>query len=334
MSTTSTTKTKRTSTTKKDVQSLVDKINNLKPASREAVFSQLSKSVDASEVEKIRLETQNLTREELEEVLKSCSGVTPTPVKIPKDPNAPKKGSSAYVFFQTPEAKRLKEQAKKEGKELAHKDAFSQAAHNWTLLSEEQRRPYQEMAEKDAERYQREMAKYTPSEEYLAEKKAAEDANAAAKASGKGTKRVRKEKDPNAPKRAQNAFLFFSVPKRRELVEKQKMSQKAALTEAGRLWGLMSDNEKKPFTAAAEADKERYQREMAEYKGEDAGEAPSQTKKSKSTTTKTTTTSSSSTSGKEKAAAPSKSSSSSSSSSKSTGKSSGKKPAASKTAKK
>ncbi|KAJ9520912.1 hypothetical protein QJQ45_014103 [Haematococcus lacustris] len=108
-------------------------------------------------------------------------------------------------------------------------------------------------------------------------KKAAKPAapKAAAGAAGggeEGAKKPRKKKDPNAPKGALSAFMYFSNANR-DKIKAQHPGVKFG--EVGKLlgerWKTVSPSEKAVHEAAAKQDKERYQREMAAYKASGGG---------------------------------------------------------------
>jgi hypothetical protein len=79
--------------------------------------------------------------------------------------------------------------------------------------------------------------------------------------------RGKKKKDPNAPKRATTAFMFYST-KMRPIINKEKPEIKFA--EMGKLiggkWRELSSEAKKEFEDMAAKDKQRYNDEMARYK--------------------------------------------------------------------
>jgi len=76
----------------------------------------------------------------------------------------------------------------------------------------------------------------------------------------------RPKKDPNAPKRAFNAYLFFVRDKRDELRRQNPDASIVQLTRAmGEKWKDMSDAEKAPYMKQAEEDKARYLKEKQEY---------------------------------------------------------------------
>jgi|SRR6056297_3548684 len=82
-----------------------------------------------------------------------------------------------------------------------------------------------------------------------------------------GAKQKRQKKDPNAPKRALNGYMYFSKDKREQV---KAENPDAAVTSIAKLlgaqWKGMSDDEKKPYQKMAEKDKLRYEKEMKKYK--------------------------------------------------------------------
>lgn len=76
----------------------------------------------------------------------------------------------------------------------------------------------------------------------------------------------KKKKDPNAPKRATTAFMFYST-KMRPIIKEEKPDIK--FTEMGKLigakWRELSAEDKTEFEEMASEDKKRYSDEMAKY---------------------------------------------------------------------
>ena len=73
-----------------------------------------------------------------------------------KDPNAPKKGLSAYMFFTMDR----REQVKTDQPELGFTDITKRLGEIWREMSDSDKAPYQKQADKDKVRYDNEMAKY------------------------------------------------------------------------------------------------------------------------------------------------------------------------------
>ncbi|EPQ55738.1 HMG-box [Gloeophyllum trabeum ATCC 11539] len=87
----------------------------------------------------------------------------------------------------------------------------------------------------------------------------------AAEKSEKGS-RAKAKKDPNAPKRALSAYMFFSQDWRERI---KAENPDAGFGEVGKLlgakWKEMDDSEKKPYIEQAAKDKERAEQEKAAY---------------------------------------------------------------------
>ena len=115
-----------------------------------------------------------------------------------KDPNKPKGKLSAYNCFIREEREAMKKSEaegpandseipeEKISGTMAQQAFMVACAEKWKKLSEEERQRFKEAAEKDKIRYENEMASYTPPK---------------TEARGRKTRRKKKMKDPNEPKR-------------------------------------------------------------------------------------------------------------------------------------
>ncbi|KAJ1915381.1 Non-histone chromosomal protein 6 [Tieghemiomyces parasiticus] len=85
-------------------------------------------------------------------------------------------------------------------------------------------------------------------------------------AKGVEKKKKRTKKDPNAPKRALSAYMFYSQSARESV---KQNNPEATFGELGKLlgaqWKEMTPAQKAPFDRQAEADKVRYEKEKAAY---------------------------------------------------------------------
>ncbi|KAK1231277.1 Non-histone chromosomal protein 6 [Marasmius sp. AFHP31] len=94
-----------------------------------------------------------------------------------------------------------------------------------------------------------------------------ETTKAKRKAAVKAEKAPRKtKKDPNAPKRALSAYMFFSQDWRERI---KAENPDASFGEVGKLlgakWKELDDEEKKPYIEQAAKDKERAENEKNDY---------------------------------------------------------------------
>jgi len=77
-------------------------------------------------------------------------------------------------------------------------------------------------------------------------------------------------KDPNKPKRAKSAYLFYCDDHRQKILDtmrkkKKKVNIADVSKQLGAKWGGLSDAAKAPYETKAQADRERYQEEMEQY---------------------------------------------------------------------
>ncbi|KAF9463329.1 high mobility group box domain-containing protein [Collybia nuda] len=92
--------------------------------------------------------------------------------------------------------------------------------------------------------------------------------------------RGKAKKDPNAPKRALSAYMFFSQDWRERI---KTENPDAGFGEVGKLlgakWKELDDEEKKPYIEQAARDKTRAEEEKASYVPESAPAAKSRASK-------------------------------------------------------
>jgi len=85
---------------------------------------------------------------------------------------------------------------------------------------------------------------------------------------------LKKRKDPNAPKRASNAYMIFCKERRSKLREERPDLPFGKIgAKLGEIWRTMSADEKRPYEERAANDRERYKDELGNYQpgpGDDA----------------------------------------------------------------
>ncbi|KAJ5683799.1 Non-histone chromosomal protein 6 [Penicillium sp. IBT 18751x] len=77
-----------------------------------------------------------------------------------KDPNAPKRGLSAYMFF----ANDNRDKVREENPGITFGQVGKMLGDKWKALTESERKPYDEKAAVDKKRYEEEKAKYQAGE--------------------------------------------------------------------------------------------------------------------------------------------------------------------------
>lgn len=158
--------------------------------------------------------------------------------------------SSFFLYSQAFRAK-----VKEENPDVAFGDIARILSKQFKALPEKELKKWQAKAEKDKIRYQEEMKSYVPNPEY-------EDAG------GGGRKSKKNKKDPNAPKRNMSAYFLYSVANRSRIKEE---NSDASFGDIARListeFKALATSERAKWDKKAAEDKERYQREMADYTG-------------------------------------------------------------------
>lgn len=181
----------------------------------------------------------NLVRDSLSEnknqltSIISSSSVSKSSKKV-KDPDAPKRGKSSYIYF----CLENRDKIKKKNPEMDAKDLTKELGRMWREdVSDEEKAKYVKMSEKDKSRYEKEKETYVPSEN------------------------VSKKKKNTGPKRALSPYIFFCKDYRKQLKEENPdMTAQQITSELGKRWSSLSDKEKSKYEKLAEKDKERYEK--------------------------------------------------------------------------
>jgi len=163
-------------------------------------------------------------------------------VKKVKDPNAPKRGKSSYIFF----CVENREKVKTAHPDMEAKDIIKELGRVWrTETSAKDKERYTKMSVEDKERYEEESKDYVPPPGMAS--------------SGAKKKRT-------GPKRGLTAYIFFCKDQREVLkTEKPDLQTKDVTSELGLRWRALSEKDKKPYAKLAKEDKDRYDREKENW---------------------------------------------------------------------
>jgi len=147
------------------------------------------------------------------------------------------------------------EHRKKHPNENVNFTEFSKkCAERWKQMTDKEKKRFTEMADKDKVRYDREMSQYTPP-------------------AGEGG-RKRKKKDPNAPKRPLSAFFLFCHDERPSVkVLYPTYGVGEIAKELGARWNKVQTEMKTKYEQKAVVDKQRYEKDMTQYKNKKANVA-------------------------------------------------------------
>ena len=221
----------------------------------------LSSVLDDEEVNSVRL----LIEEHQSELQKIITKNLPkqkssTPKKI-KDPNAPKRGKSSYIFFCLDK----RQEIINDSPDLSATDVIKELGRVWREeMSDEDKKKYVAQSVTDKERYQAEMSNYTPSDICFLKKK------------------VKRK----GPKRGRTSYIYFCTDQRPIIKEENpEMNTKEVTSQLGVQWKSLTDEDKKPYAKLAAKDKSRYEKEKSEWVDPD-DELELDTKKDKKSVSK------------------------------------------------
>lgn len=159
-----------------------------------------------------------------------------------KNPDAPKRGKSAYILFSIERREIVKENL---GPDAKVQEIMKQVALDWRQLPEEEKKPWEEKSVQDKARYDQELANYS----------------GPLKIPNKRPKRL-----AGAPKRGMSAFLMFSQVMRPQLRDEMPDKRNIEISKMlGEKWKELTDDDKKPWVQKADEDAERYNEEKLKW---------------------------------------------------------------------
>lgn len=164
------------------------------------------------------------------------------------DPNAPKRGKSAYLFF----CNAMRDKVKKSlGVDSKATDVTRELGVQWNTLKDDSSRrkeltKYETLATEDKARYENERDSYVPDESALIIKK-----------------QRRVKQSSTGPKRAKSGYLFFCTEMRDKVRGELTDNSATNVTrELGGRWNTLKEQGKvQKYQKLAEEDKARYLRE-------------------------------------------------------------------------
>ncbi|KNC82835.1 hypothetical protein SARC_04882 [Sphaeroforma arctica JP610] len=165
----------------------------------------------------------------------------------------PKKPGSAYTLFVV----ERRPNYILENPDVKNTDVFKGLGAEWKELSDAEKQAYSDRIPGLNAQYEEDM-KY-----YVEHRSAAQAAKDDAPKVKRGVSKKAK-KDPNMPKRALSAYLFFSNDMRPTLPADLKITEKAV--KLGQMWKLTDEYQRQKYVELASKDKIRYDEAMAQYR--------------------------------------------------------------------
>ncbi|KAH7968351.1 hypothetical protein HPB52_007963 [Rhipicephalus sanguineus] len=152
----------------------------------------------------------------------------------------PRGRMSAYAFF----VQTCREEHKKKhpNENVVFAEFSKKCAERWKTMSDGEKKRFHQMADKDKKRFDTEMADYKPPK-------------------GDKSKKRKRAKDPNAPKRPLSAFFWFCNDERPNVRQENPDSSVGEVAkELGRRWNEVGDDVKAKYEGLAAKDKARYEK--------------------------------------------------------------------------
>ena len=269
-----------------EVKKVLADARKISPGALKILEAKLREDAEKAEAEAIWAEYQSLPKDEQKAVQ---DGLKKKRGRATKPKDQPSQGRTAYNIFQAEalpavKAKHLEES----GEPMDHSAAMKKIGEIWSKMDADARAPYEEESKKEKETQKPIYEAYVKAHPELFDESGKRIQAASEDNEGDGSaplkaKKKRAKKDPNAPKKAKNGYIFYQQAARKQ--NKTEGKKKVFLTEDGKFdmaacgasWTALEDKSK--FQKLAEADKKRYEKEMAVYtanKGNAAEEEPTQ----------------------------------------------------------
>lgn len=156
--------------------------------------------------------------------------------KTKKDPTAPKKWKSSFIFFCLDK----RTDVKSANPTASAVQVSTILGEKWQALSDREKKKYETQSAQDKVRYEEEMKSYVPPE---------------------GTE-LPKKKEKTGPKRPLSAYMYFCQAMRNKIkTENSSMNGKQITSLLGSKWNALTDAEKAPYEKQYSNDKLRYEKE-------------------------------------------------------------------------
>jgi len=171
------------------------------------------------------------------------------------DPNAPKRPMTGYFMWMAAGNRaRIMKEHNLQPKEFTK--AVKICSEQWNNLPADEKATFVNKSKAQMEKYKVEFAKYKQTSEY------AEFQKLKTEQKFKKIGKMKRPKDPNAPKRALSAYFLFLKEKR---VQHPNLSMKDLSVKCGKEWSDLNEAGKKRFVDVANEEKKKYTELLEAY---------------------------------------------------------------------
>jgi len=175
--------------------------------------------------------------------------------KSKRKPGKPTKPIPSYFIFN----KERHPLTKEKYPEMTPQQIKKKISEIWNAMDDEEKKPYNDKALKEKERYNKELEEYNKNH----------SGDTTDEDESEPEKKKKKVRDPNRPKKYTTAFFLFCNQKRKELKEQSPESSEKPPDTAKRSskeWKTMTPEQKKPYTDKEAILKKKYLEDMEVYK--------------------------------------------------------------------
>lgn len=183
-----------------------------------------------------------------------------------RDPHAPKRNLSPYLLYQNA----MRDQFKNDNPGMTFGQLSKYTSHMYKNLTAQEKTEWESRAIDDKARFEEEMRHYVPPPGFDANGILI-DTHPASRITAAVTKKVKKPRDPNAPKRARGSYVFFTNYIRPIIMKERPNTKFVELgSMMGERWRSLSADERKKYEELANEDRDRFNRETEEYNAKKA----------------------------------------------------------------
>mmetsp|Transcript_1332 Transcript_1332/g.2605 ORF Transcript_1332/g.2605 Transcript_1332/m.2605 type:complete len:614 (-) Transcript_1332:230-2071(-) len=183
--------------------------------------------------------------------------------KTPRDPNAPKRNTSAYLLYQN--AKR--DEFKAKNPDMTFGQLAKYTSSMYAEMPQSEKEHWQQKAEQDKSRYLDELSRYVPPPGYDSKGDAIVSNDSPKSSPSASTKRGKAVRiDPNKPKRNMSAYLHFQNAMRATFKnENPGMTFGQLAKYTSQKFKNLTDEERAIWEGKAAEDKRRYETQIRAY---------------------------------------------------------------------
>ena len=162
----------------------------------------------------------------------------------------PKKGTSAWIYFNTQMVAKLKDE-----QNLDQKAAFTKSSEIWKTMTDTDKEPYTAKSMADEQRYQNQLKE-------LEEKGYFVDENDVKSTDMYVNPKKKYGEDCVVPKKPLSAYLYYTTANVVSIKQSESLTHTEAMKKCGELWNTLPAEEKAKYEDKNASDAARYKQQL------------------------------------------------------------------------